>query len=70
VDKLLWENAMCIMRLNGVIMGRSVNPLLALPGGGGTIGDAQNLERALDAYRLPIVALGLPRLSAAASTRP
>jgi hypothetical protein len=39
-------------RFNGVIVGKSLNPLLGLAGGGGTVGDATALESALTAYRL------------------
>ncbi len=34
-------------RFNGVIVGKSLNPLLGLAGGGGTVGDATALESAL-----------------------
>lgn len=39
-------------RQNGVIVGKSLDPRLGLPGGGGTLDDATKLESALAAYKL------------------
>ena len=58
-----WRSATAQETLSGQPVGYSVNPLLASPGSGGTIGNADLLESRLESYRLqsasPLIDAGL-----------